>query len=212
MRKKLLCAFLLKGILVISIISGCGIPTANFSDDSHLYHAYMRRLDDLINSSEWGRKSVAERNIAAALTAEEMAEMSTKTLLRATLANPTISNLFFFNTFRQGFERVFEINPGLRELSKREDFVDAFISVYTAISDNREGFPRRWPEMEIIMAQPEMHQQINEEQAATLVELFIQRRLNETETHAFSYLFFEVIGEVDYESVFYNPVTDFLHN
>ena len=185
-----------------------------YYNDSHLFYTYIQRIEALFMSLEWREMYIEERLVAIALTEEEIVAMSTETLIRATIENPIMTYLFLFNSFQQGFERIFYVNPGLRELTKRTDFFDAFISEYMVVAMNLSDYALRcsadirprgaWSlsVMEIVMAQPEMHQHITSEQAANMVDIFFKVRANEVEKHTFPYVFLSAVSEIEYSTIF----------
>jgi len=213
--------------LIIAILAFNTLAFASSHDrsmdifsDIHTYNEYVSRINNIMESCEWREMSREERIAATQLTQDEISRMSTETLLRASLSAPFLLDIFHFNCFRRGFEVVLSQNPGLQELSLRSDLVYAFAYLYedTANETQRRfsqytahtkpGSVLLLPIMEMIIAQPEMQHFVTADQATNLVELFVERRIQDVEESVSSSFFFDIVEQSDGDSVFCDAVTN----
>lgn len=88
------------------------------SDEAHVYTVRP-------GSEEWKTMTLEERLASCAVSAEEVAGMSTPALVETVLNYPYLLNIYAYNSIDEGIEMVSSHFPGLTELFSRTDGVEA---------------------------------------------------------------------------------------
>jgi hypothetical protein len=86
-------------------------------------------------SKEWIQFESIEGRIAALQIPDAvLIKMSTEGLLETCLKFPYLIDIFFFNSYQQGFEALTDEFNGFRELLKRRDLTNALLKKYRSLS------------------------------------------------------------------------------
>lgn len=164
---KSLCVVVLSmAMMFIMSTTAFAAATSNSSADYY----------SIVNSPEWSEMSRVERVAACQLSAEELQSLTTDELVRVVLDYPFFVDAQAFNTEREGFLRVLEESTALQELLNREDKVDALMSRYAAIDikaakvNGGDDFSDLW-KLEILLAQPEISDLMDEQQIAETFDI-----------------------------------------
>lgn len=120
----------------------------------------------------------AKRVSACQLSKEELQSLSTDELLQAALDYPFFIEILAFNTNREGFLHVLNESTVLQELLNREDGGEVLISRYAATpvpTVNENNYLSDLWKLEIMLAQPEFTDSMNEQQIAKILEIAEER-------------------------------------
>jgi hypothetical protein len=81
----------------------------------------------IINNDSWKKMSRDERIAACQIPDDKIDKMSTDALLNSILNNPFMIDILAFDTYQDGFKKVYEEIPAFHKLVKRSDFSGAFM-------------------------------------------------------------------------------------
>lgn len=173
----LLLIFLLVGISIISAAAQVQVPL-QISDTALYYPVTL--------TPNWTEMKRTDRVDACQLSKDSMAKMSTEELLQTVLAYPFMIDLYAFNTYRAGFEHVYQEFPALAELTKRTDFGAVLIDFYRntpvedgySMSEHENYQNRKSPSIiEILIAQEEVTGGLDETEINLLIQIFEEKNL-----------------------------------
>lgn len=95
------------------------------------------------DSPEWKTMTTTEKKELLQLEQEQI-NLPTQELIKIVLENPYLTTMMSFNTIDQGLESLGKQFNGVKELYKRNDFLEVIAQEYTSLSqadnqDNHEG-------------------------------------------------------------------------
>jgi hypothetical protein len=139
--------------VILMVLGAIGIILISqvFAHGNNSTYEYPYAAD----SPEWSALSRQERLDACQIPEEILRGMSTEALIDTVLAYPMRADLLVFETYRQGFTKIYEEFNGLRELVSRDGAGLGLLEKYMAM---KVGEPETITEMmfiEVILAQRE---------------------------------------------------------
>lgn len=138
----------------------------------------------IVATSNWSEMGRADRVAGCQLSPSYASSLSTDKLLNAVLEYPFMIDLYAFNSYEEGFQHVSEEFPLLKTLAARNDFGEVLINTYqnatVPVSENDNQLSDNiltLSLLEILSAQPEMTNHLNNEELASLLELVDEKYL-----------------------------------
>uniref|UniRef100_UPI004057A619 hypothetical protein n=1 Tax=Acetatifactor sp. TaxID=1872090 RepID=UPI004057A619 len=130
---------------------------------------------------EWKNLNHGERVLASQIPEDVLMNMTTEELVEAVIDYPCFIDMIFYDTYQEGFEAVLEHFNGLQELLKREDAGSYLLTRYSnenlLMTLNSNNDSEKFYDLldviyiETLLAQPEIAEDLTEEEMLDLAEL-----------------------------------------
>jgi hypothetical protein len=174
----LLRVFSLSMLLVFMVFS-FSPANANTFNYSTILDTSSPSYSPIIESDRWAQLDGRNERVAACQIPDMIQNnLSTENLLDLALDYPFMIELFAFDTYREGFLRMYKEYSVLEELTKRDDFGVAVIKKYSDIPvaeenkvfDGKESI-MKLAYLEILLAQPEIVGNLNKQEIKAIYDL-----------------------------------------
>lgn len=163
--------FVISVFFILVCLYGSVAATENFS----IQEASTETCYPVVLTDSWKNMERSQRVAACRLSNEEISEMDTSKLITTILQNPFMIDLYAFDSFEQGFEHLRNEFPEVAALESRMDLGQSLIEVYKEIPvvTNKDDANQilNLSFMEILIAQPEMTDNLSEADLNTIVEI-----------------------------------------
>jgi len=134
---------------------------------------------------EWKNLSTEVKNKMLQIPEDKLKSMPTEQLIQAYIDNPFCSLMFAFNSFQEGFKRVYNEFNGLRELLQRNDSAMKIVDFYKNMqvdaydanwkTKKKGQFTFNFIYIEMLLSQPEIIRQLRPDEARILVKELIEK-------------------------------------
>ena len=101
---------------------------------------YYPEVSKIIDTEEWENMDYSERLSLCEISQDRLSSLSTEQLVRATVTYPFFVNAYCFDSDEMGYDNVYSLCDALKELAKRDDRVDALLSVYEETMKSDKNF------------------------------------------------------------------------
>lgn len=138
------------------------------------------QLYPVMTTEEWKEMSRQDRLAACQIVENELDKMSTEDLLQHVLNYPFMIDIYAFSTYEMGFDHVCEEFEAISVLVNRDDYSEALIRTYASVPvetsksvRNSNFYQNIWDLgiLEILIAQPEMTQNLSNSEINTLTSI-----------------------------------------
>ena len=134
---------------------------------------------------EWKTLPVDVKDAMLQIPDDKLRSMTTESLIQSFIDFPHVNHLFYYNTYKAGFQRVYSEFNGLRELLTRKDLPDALINYYEKMDVNDyERFEDLVSQgrsavnfmlIEILLTQPEVSSKFSQQQSKTITDILLKK-------------------------------------